>query len=75
MHYPFSSELKLQISDKIVETLSLNGVTLENKKIHTLPLSPPFKHTAFCRWFILSILVAQTVAQHCMEGFKDGKVS
>ena len=33
--------------DKIVETLYPNGVTLENKRIHTAPLSPPFKVGVF----------------------------
>ena len=31
------------IGDKIVETLYLNRVTSENKRIRTPPLSPPFK--------------------------------
>ena len=31
------------IGDKIVETLYSNGVTSENKRIHTTPLCPPFK--------------------------------
>ena len=35
------------IGDKIVETLYSNGVTSENKRIHTPPLSPPFKVGVF----------------------------
>ena len=35
------------IGDKIVETLYLNRVTSENKRIHTPPLSPPFKVGVF----------------------------
>ena len=35
------------IGDKIVETLYLNRVTLENKRIRTPPLSPPFKVGVF----------------------------
>ena len=33
--------------DKIVETLYSNGVTSENKRICTAPLSPPFKVGVF----------------------------
>ena len=35
------------IGDKTVETLYSNRVTLENKRIHTPPLSPPFKVGVF----------------------------
>ena len=35
------------ISDKIVETLYLNRVISENKRIRTPPLSPPFKVGVF----------------------------
>ena len=35
--------VKPTIGDKIVETLYLNRVTSENKRIRTPPLSPPFK--------------------------------
>ena len=35
------------IGDKIVETLYLNRVILENKRIRTPPLSPPFKVGVF----------------------------
>ena len=35
------------IGDKIVETLYLNRVTSENKRIRTPPLSPPFKVGVF----------------------------
>ena len=31
------------MGDKFVDTLSSKGVTLENKTIHTRPLSPTFK--------------------------------
>ena len=37
------------ISDEIVETLSSNGVILENKTIHTPPPSPPFKNGVLMR--------------------------
>ena len=39
--------LKPTISDKIVETLHWNRVTSENKRIHTPPLSSPFKVEVF----------------------------
>ena len=35
------------IGNKIVETLYLNRVTLENKRIRTPPLSPPFQVGVF----------------------------
>ena len=35
------------IGDKTVETLYSNRVTSENKRIHTPPLSPPFKVGVF----------------------------
>ena len=35
------------IRDKIVETLSSNGVTLENKTFHTPPPSPSLKVGVF----------------------------
>ena len=35
------------IGDKIVETLYSNRVTSENKRIHTPPLTPPFKVGVF----------------------------
>ena len=35
------------IGDKVVETLYSSRVTLENKRIHTPPLSPPFKVGVF----------------------------
>ena len=35
------------IGDKIVETLYLNRITSENKRIRTPPLSPPFKVGVF----------------------------
>ena len=37
------TKYELPIGDKIVETLFLNRVTSENKRIRTPPLSPPFK--------------------------------
>ena len=43
-HFNFVIQL---IGDKIVETLYSNRVTLENKRIHTAPLSPPFKVGVF----------------------------
>ena len=36
-----------KIGDKIVETLSLNGVTFEDKTIRTHPAFPPFKVGVF----------------------------
>ena len=38
--------------DKIVETFSSNGVTLENKTIHSAPTSPPFKVDVFVIFYI-----------------------
>ena len=35
------------IGDKIVETLYLNRITSENKRIRTPPLTPPFKVGVF----------------------------
>ena len=35
------------IGDKIVETLYLNRITSENKRIRTPPLSPPFRVGVF----------------------------
>ena len=43
----FCSFATIWTGDKIVKTLSLNGVTSENKTIHTPPLSPPFKAEMF----------------------------
>ena len=41
------SDFVATIGDKIVETLFLNRVISENKRIHTPPLSPPFKVGVF----------------------------
>ena len=41
------TSLKAAIGDKIVETLYLNRVTSENKRIRTPSLSPPFKVGVF----------------------------
>ena len=43
----FSSIKAPAIGDTIFETLYLNRVTSENKRIHTPPLSPPFKVGVF----------------------------
>ena len=43
----FCKYLYLQSATKIVETLYLNRVTSENKRIRTPPLSPPFKVGVF----------------------------
>ena len=45
--------LQLTIGDKIVETLSSNGITSENKTVRTPPPSRPFKvgvFLVFNRW-------------------------
>ena len=45
-------ECQPTVGDKIVETLYSNMLTSENKRIHTPPLSPPFKvgvFVVFCR--------------------------
>lgn len=64
----------ITIHDKIVETLSSNGVTSENKTINihapTPPYSAPFKVGV---WFCL-LQVAQTAAQHCIEGVDKEKL-
>ena len=39
------------IHNKIVETLYSNRITSENKRIHTPPLSPPFKGGVFVVFF------------------------
>ena len=57
------------VSDKIVETYS-SRVTSESIRIHTPPLSPPFKVGVF--FFFLK--VAPTVAQHCVEGMGEEKL-
>ena len=41
------------IGDKIVETLYSNRVTSENKRIHTPPLTPPFKFAVFVVFYRL----------------------
>ena len=41
------TSLKAAIGDKIVQTLYLNRVTSENKRICTPSLSPPFKVGVF----------------------------
>ena len=43
----FSFLLHATIGGKSVETLYLNGVTSDNKRIRTPPLSPPFKVGVF----------------------------
>ena len=43
----FCSFATIWTGDKLVKTLSLNGVTSENKTIHTPPLSPPSKAEMF----------------------------
>ena len=57
------------ISDKIVETYS-NRVTSENRRIHSPPLSPPFKVGVFCCF----LKIGWIVAQHCMEGMGEEKL-
>ena len=51
------------IGDKIVETLYSNRVTSAKKRIHSPPL-PSIQSRGVCCF----LLVAQTGAQHCMEG-------
>ena len=46
------TKITLRAKKKIVETLYSNRLTSENKRIHTPPLSPPFKvgeFLVFCR--------------------------
>jgi len=60
------------IRDKIVETLSSNGVTSKNKTIHISPPSHPFKVEVFA----VSYEGTSTAMQHCKEwggGAAEGK--
>ena len=57
------------IGDIIVETLYLTGVTLEQNNPRPLPL-PSILSWGFCYF----LQVAQTAAQHCMEGIGEGKL-
>ena len=63
-----TSLISTAIKDKIVETLSLNGVTSENKTFLTPPPLPSLKVEVFF------LQVAQTVVQHRMEGIGEGKI-
>ena len=47
-----------------VETFYSNRLTSGNKRIHTPPLSPPFK---------VGVFVVFYIAQHCMQGMGGGK--
>ena len=51
-------EYQPKISDKIVETFYSNRLTSENKRIHTLPLSPPLKVGVFVVFYIGTTLHA-----------------
>ena len=66
--------LDITIHDKIVETLSSNGVASENKTINIHPPPPPdsapFKVGV---WFCL-LQVPQTAAQYCIEGVEKEKL-
>ena len=44
-------EIRANVGEKIVKTLFSNGVTSENKRIHTPPLSAPFKVGVFDAFF------------------------
>ena len=59
-HHQTHFHTKATIGDKIVETLYSNRETSENKRIHTPPLSSPFKVWVVCCF----LSVALTVAQH-----------
>ena len=54
------------ITDKIVETLSSNGVTSENKTIHTPPPPPPLHSKLGCLLFPTGSLNSSTTT-YCME--------
>lgn len=56
------------IHDKIVETLSSNGVTLKNKTIHIFSPSHPFKVEVIA----VSYEGTSTAVQHCKEGGGGG---
>ena len=58
-----------KIGDKIVESLSSNWVTLENKTIHTLPL-PSIQIWGVCCF----LQEARTAEQHCMRWVGEGKL-
>ena len=58
-----------KIGDKVVENLSSNWVTLENKTIHALPL--PSIHI----WGVCCFLQeARTAQQHCMRWVGERKL-
>jgi len=59
------------VGDKSFETLSSNGVTLENKIIH-IPLLPLPSIQSWVVWYFLQ--VARTAAQHWMEGEGEEKL-
>ena len=56
------SDFVATIGDKIVETLFLNRVISENKRIRTPPLSPSFKVGVFVVFY-----AARTRAQHIAQ--------
>ena len=59
------------IGDKIVQTLYSSRVTSENIRIHTPSPLPSIQS-----WDVSCFLkVARTVAQHCMEGMGEEKLS
>ena len=59
--------VKIQIGDKIVEILYSDKSTLQTKQSTPLPLPLPLP--SIQSWGVYCFVkVAQTVAQHCMEG-------
>ena len=69
MRYGKTADLNsTTIGDKIIDTMYSTRVTLENKTIHTP--SPPF----IVEVFVVYYRVAKSVAQHCMEGRRKGKL-
>ena len=67
--------LDITIHDKIVETLSSNGVASENKTINIHPPPPPPDSAPFKVgvWFC-QLQVPQTAAQHFTAGVEEEKL-
>lgn len=67
---PYDNRGVATIRNKIVETLSSNGVISKSKTIHTFPPSYPFKVGVFA----VCYKGTWTAAQCCKEGVGKGKL-
>ena len=66
--------LDITIHDKIVETLSSNGVASENKTINIHPPPPPDSAPFKVGVWFCQLQVPQTAAQHFTEGVEEEKL-